>query len=182
MAPVTGGKVTLAGVCRTMLEAADGPLTLAELTQACIAAGLEISEAQCYAGVQSMASTGKCDRGPNPRTWVKLGAGRGAGQGRAASSDEDAAPRTRTRRGPASAHGTYSTEQILRELEERLGPPIKKPDNQYFVGFVLLGEWNTEFILARAQVVLHEPAKVWCIDKCGPNVLVGFLLPEQVNR
>lgn len=168
-------KVSVAGVCREVLEACGVQMTLAELHAACVAAGLDVLEAQVLAGVQSMASTGKCDRGTEPRTYIKLGAGRGAGEGRA-EADPDAPPRVRVAKVTKSEQRTFPTDGVLAELEAVLGAPSPRPTDRLAHCFVLLGDWGCEDILVRTRSVLQQEPKNWFTYMQGPNTVVGFTI------
>lgn len=168
-------KLSVAGLCKEVLEACDRHMTLDELFQICIASGIETTREKCLASLQSMASTQKCDRGPEPRTFIKLGGGRGAGEGRAPV--EPGAERVRVPRGPKAAeHQTFPTDGVIAELTEKLGQPSSRPMDRLAHCFVLLGDWSADDIIARTVRVIQCQPKNWFTYQQGPNTVVGFTI------
>ena len=160
---------TLAGVVAEVLAKNDRDVPLAELYAAVRIAGLDRTEAQVYAGVQSMASTGKCGRGQSPRTYCKLELAKAPV---AKPVREPSAP-GRYRRA-SSVGPVHKSEDVLKGIEAALGLPGVRPPKEKMYTFLLLGDADHEYVLERAEMVLKSRPGFWCHWMIGPNVCVGF--------
>ena len=159
-------KVTLAGTVGAYLDANPGDHALETLLSVCQHAGLAVTEAQVYAGVQSMASTGKCGRGHGKRTYCRL-----------IDTDPDrvVTPGVASPRRVAKV-SHYPNELIFEALTEALGLPVTRPQYDKLFAVLLLGEDSPEFILERAEIVLKHPPTKWSQWKVGSNDIIGFHL------
>lgn len=166
--------VTLAGVVASYLESHPGDVPLEDLVTAVNAAGLGRSLEQVYAGVQSMASTGKCGRGHGKRTYCRL-------------SDTDPNRVVTVAREPgakrtAKASGIiYSNETVLTAITEVLGLPGTQAQYEKTFAVLLLGVDSPEFILERAEIVLKRKPTKWATWMQGKNVMIGFTV-ENVDE
>lgn len=150
-------------------EVQKGIRTLAELHQACLDAGLNVQEAQVYAGAQSLASNRKIDRGTAPRTWCALGS--------AVSEAPSVAPGqpVRTKRAVAVRGQAHSDESVLAWLTENLGEPIVRPKNDYAYCWVLDGTVSAEFMKDKTEKGLNMTVTKWFTFKQGPSTAIGLL-------
>lgn len=158
-------RITLAGTVAAYLESHPGEQALELLHLACIQAGVNVTLEQVYAGVQSMASTGKCGRGHGKRTYCRLV---DADPARVVMRSEPGAVRR------VSRAAFYSNDSILAFMTETLGEPIPRPPHDKLFAVLLLGEDSPEFIFERAGIVLKRPPTKWAHWKVGPNVVIGF--------
>jgi hypothetical protein len=163
-------KATVSGVCLKVIDQLHPqPVHLSVLLKACQQAGLDVVEAQVYAGVQSLASTGKCGRGAEKRTYCRV--------------EENVEREAREPRGPATER-TRRVKQglqyhppapILEGIEEWLGPRVPKPLNKSFWAVLLDGTWDLQFIRNRAMQVCKGTPSAWCTYSQGDLYVVGFL-------
>lgn len=161
--------VTLAGVIAAHLQSNDRDVPLTELWTTVVAAGLNRTIEQVYAGVQSMASTGKCGRGQTSRTYCRL---ENAQAPVAKPVREPSAPGRHRR--ASSVGPVYKSSDVLAGIEAILGPAGTRPDKEKMYTFLLLGDADHEYVLERAEMVLKTRPTFWCHWLIGPNVCVGF--------
>lgn len=167
-------KATVSGVCKTALENSEVAMGLVELHQLCITAGLNVELAQVYAGLQSMASTGKCDRGTEKQTWIKLGAGRGANNKIVSEDVTNETPIIRSRTKISSGR-RYTNEEILAAVEAWLGPKHERSKTKLAHCFILLGDQGFEHIQERTRAVLQvQTPGTWFTTKQGAETILGF--------
>lgn len=165
----TVGKITLSSIVLKYLDSQNGdPATLQDLHKACTLAGLNVVPAQVYAGVQTLASTGKCSRGSEKQTWIKFTSTPPVKVKK--TEKAIAEPKVRNSKGKV----VHSTETILADIENVLGPAIVRPTNQNMFAVALLGENDAQYILERAKMVMGREVKYWATWKSGDTTIVGF--------
>jgi len=165
-------KATVSGICLQVIDRMHPePAPLSELLTACRAAGLDVVEAQVYAGVQSLASTGKCGRGAEKRTYCRVD----ENVPREQVNREPRGPATERTRRLKQGAANYPVVPILEGLEEWIGPQVPRPLNKSFYAILLDGTWDLNFIKNRVTQVCKGQPSAWCTYSQADLYVAGFI-------
>ncbi len=176
-------KLSVAGVVRELLDSQPGvTFDLPTLYAACVAAGLEVTEVQVYAGVQVMASTGKAARGDVKRTWRSVTVPKPTLQvvakvvKRTRKVVEQVNASEPVKRKVAKVINGQSDDEVLAKLTELLGPPSTKPATGLSLYFMLDGTQTAEYIISRSKDRLNKADLTWYTMRSQQTVIVALPL------
>lgn len=143
---------------------------IAVLYAAVKAAGIDKLEVQVLADVQSLASRRVIGRGPEKQTYCQLE----DGVATSVRKSEDGAPAEPRARKLKAGGRAIPNQDVLDGLEQAIGPAVSRNKDEDGFCSVLLGEWDHQFLLDRAAMVLKTKPSRWFSFRVGENLAVGF--------
>lgn len=169
-------KLSVAGICREYLDThAGSQFSADELHKVCKQAGLDVTPAQVYGGLQVMASTGKAVRGSEARTYRSVGTVITIpAPTKLADIVERPVKQPVEKKPRAKKQMGHSDESVVARMTELHGEPVSTKCPVTSLIFILNGTEDGDYISKRYSQRIHKEVTSWYVYEADGATVVAL--------